>query len=91
LPRSRKISRRSDCHEGIIYKAGVSWVDELELTKDQYITEIVEQSDDGKDFINGTANKLAVGTKIFKVKDRRDILIAETEDGDIRFLKLVEG
>jgi len=75
----------------IIYKAGVPWVDALQLTKDQFITEITKQTDIGKDFVNGTANKLKVGTKIYSVKERRDILIAETGNGDIKFLKIVEG
>jgi hypothetical protein len=75
----------------IIYNAGISWVDELELTKDKYITEIMKHSDEGKDFVNGTANKLSVGTKIYRVKERGDILISETENGDIRFYNLVEG
>ncbi|KRE49841.1 hypothetical protein [Paenibacillus sp. Soil724D2] len=75
-----------------IYKAGIPWVDELKLTKDIQVTEITHQSNKGKAFKNGTANKLAVGTKIFRVKERNDILIAETEGGeDIRFYQLVEG
>ncbi|GGH20190.1 hypothetical protein [Paenibacillus segetis] len=78
-------------YSDIIYNAGVSWVDELELTKDQFMLEIVKNADHGKDFVNGTANKLKVETKIYSVKERGDILIAETNDGDIRFYKLVEG
>jgi hypothetical protein len=39
-----------------IFNAGVPWVDELELTKDKYITEIIQQSDVGGNFVNGTAN-----------------------------------
>ncbi|WP_282937534.1 hypothetical protein [Paenibacillus sp. RC67] len=75
----------------MIYNAGIPWVDELKLTKDIQLTEITHQSNDGKAFKNGTANKLTVGTKIFRVKERNDILIAETERGDIRFYQLVEG
>ncbi|MGZ9585852.1 hypothetical protein [Paenibacillus marinisediminis] len=78
-------------YKDTIYNAGVSWVDELELTKDIQVTEISHQSNNDKDFKNGTANKLEVGTKIFRVKERNDILIAETEKGDIRFYQLVEG
>lgn len=74
-----------------IYNAGVPWVDELELTKDIQETEITHRSDKGKSFKNGTANILEVGTKIFRVKERNDILIAETKSGDIRFYQLVEG
>lgn len=75
----------------IIYKAGIPWVDELELHKDQVVTEIIEQSDEGKEFKSGTANQLPVGTKIYSCKERGDVFIAETEGGDIRFYGLVEG
>ena len=74
-----------------IYNAGVDWVNELRLTKDKVITEIIAQTVSGKEFMDGTANKLKIGTKIFSVKERNDILIAETNNGDIRFYMLVEG
>jgi hypothetical protein len=78
-------------YKDTIYKAGISWVDELKLTKDIQITEITLQRIKGKDFKNGTANILTVGTKIYRVKERNDIIIAETEQGDVRFYQLVEG
>lgn len=78
-------------YKDTIYNAGIPWVDELKLTKDIQVTEITHQSNNSKAFKNGTANKLAVGTKIFRVKERNDILIVETERGDIRFYQLVEG
>lgn len=78
-------------HSDLIYMAEVEWVDELELTKDQLITEIAEQRSAGHLFKNGTANKLPEGTKVYGVKERKDVLIAETEDGDVRFYMLVEG
>ncbi|WP_143111606.1 hypothetical protein [Paenibacillus sp. BC26] len=78
-------------YKDTIYNAGVPWVDELKLTKGIQVTEISHQSNDDNDFKNGTANKLEVGTKIFRVKERNDILMAETEKGDIRFYQLVEG
>ncbi|WP_256758160.1 hypothetical protein [Cohnella sp. WQ 127256] len=78
-------------YKDTIYNAGIPWVDELELTKDIQETEITRQSNKGRAFKNGTANKLGVGTKVFRVKERNDMLIAETEGGDIRFYQLVEG
>ncbi|OAB47187.1 hypothetical protein [Paenibacillus antarcticus] len=78
-------------YKDTIYNAGVPWVDELDLTKDIEITEITHKGYRGEDFKNGTANKLKVGTKIYLVKERKDILIAETDKGDIRFYQLVEG
>ncbi|WP_219836837.1 hypothetical protein [Paenibacillus sp. R14(2021)] len=74
-----------------IFNTGVPWVDELMLTKDKQVTEISKQKSNGKDFKNGTANKLAKGTKIYRVKERQDILIAETKDGDLRYYNLIEG
>lgn len=74
-----------------IYMADVEWVNELELTKDRAVTEIVKQTNDVHEFENGTANHLKAGTKIYRVKERGDILIAETEEGDVRFYQLVEG
>lgn len=78
-------------YQDIIYSAGIDWVDELTLTKDKEITEVIEQLKDGKEFKNGTANKLKAGTKIFSTKERNDIIIAETEDGEVRFYSLIEG
>jgi hypothetical protein len=78
-------------YKDTIYNAGIPWVDELKLTKDIQVTEITHQSKNGKAFKNGTANNLVVGTKIYRVKERNDILLAETEKGDIRFYQLVEG
>lgn len=78
-------------YQDIIYSAGIDWVDELTLTKDKEITEVIEQQEDGRKFKNGTANKLKAGTKFFSAKERKDILIAETEEGEIRFYSLIEG
>ncbi|CAM4364701.1 hypothetical protein [Paenibacillus typhae] len=78
-------------YQDIIYSAGINWVDELTLTKDKEITEVKEQRKDGKEFRNGTANKLKAGTKIFSAKERNDIIIAETADGEVRFYSLIEG
>jgi hypothetical protein len=78
-------------YKDTIYNTGIPWVDELKITKDLQVTEITHRSNNGKAFKNGTANKLAVGTKIYRVKERNDILIADTEKGDIRFYQLVEG
>ncbi|MNY71591.1 hypothetical protein D3C86_2099660 [compost metagenome] len=61
------------------------------LTKDKEITEVIEQRKDGKEFKNRTANKLEAGTKIFSAKERNDIIIAETADGEVRFYNLIEG
>ncbi|WP_172251336.1 hypothetical protein [Saccharibacillus deserti] len=78
-------------YEDVIYTAGVSWVDELELKRSERLTEVLRQNSDGDSFQNGDANRLKAGTPIYRVKDRRDVLIAETPEGDIRLYQLVEG
>ncbi|MDF9841862.1 MULTISPECIES: hypothetical protein [unclassified Paenibacillus] len=78
-------------YQDIIYSAGIDWVNELPLSKDKEITEVIEQQKDGRKFKNGTANKLEPGTKIFSAKERNDIIIAETADGEVRFYSLIEG
>lgn len=78
-------------YQDIVYQAGIQWVDELELTKGELVLEILKYSRVGNEFANGTASGLPVGTKIYRVKERGDIVIAETDQGDIRFYALVEG
>jgi len=78
-------------YNNIVLIIGSDWVNEIELTKDELLLEISLQTDDAAKFVNGAASDLPVGTKIYKVKERGDILIAETDKGDIRYFKLVEG
>ncbi|RJE90257.1 hypothetical protein D3P07_08605 [Paenibacillus sp. 1011MAR3C5] len=79
-------------HQDIVLIEGVDWVNEEELTKDELLLEISMQTDDAAKFENGAANQLPVGTKVvYRVKERGDILIAETDKGDVRYYKLVEG
>ena len=65
--------------EGNILKTNIEWVDELELNEDKYISEIKFNSSKAKDFKNGTANLLPIGTKIYSVKERNDIFIVKYE------------
>nr|WP_285853323.1 hypothetical protein [Sporosarcina luteola] len=77
--------------KGVIYKAGIDWVEELTLTKGKQVGEIKTRNDINTDYEDEMSNKLPVGAKIFFTKERGDILIAESE-GDIkRYLAIVEG
>lgn len=78
-------------YNNIVLIIGSDWVNEIELTKDELLLEISLQTDDPVKFVNGAASSLPVGTKVYKVKERGDILIAETNRGDIRYFKLLEG
>ncbi|WP_438318633.1 hypothetical protein [Sporosarcina sp. FA9] len=62
--------------EDQIYKAGVDWIEEEELTKGKLIGEIT----------NGVATKLPIGTKIFSPNERLDILIVESDGREIKYL-----
>ncbi|MFF2887360.1 hypothetical protein [Paenibacillus sp. NPDC057967] len=77
--------------QDIVLLSGIDWVNEEELTKDELLLEITLQTDDAAKFVNGAANELPVGTKVYRVKERGDILIADTDKGDVRYYKLVEG
>lgn len=77
--------------EDIIYSTNVEWVEKLELTKDEQIGEITKNSTNPEDFINGTANKLPVGTKIFSVKEAGGYLLVEYNQQLKKYLMLVEG
>lgn len=75
----------------IIYQTNIDWVDELTVTKDEQIGEITDKSGDIQVFKNGTANKLEVGSEIYSVQEREDILIVETEGEELKYLAIVEG
>lgn len=76
---------------GVIYKTNVDWVEELSLTKDVQVGEIITKNDDNTDFIDEMSNKLPIGAKIFSVKERGDILIVELEGAVLKYLAVVEG
>lgn len=76
---------------GLIYTTNIDWIEELELTKDKQIGEITKRNTSNSNFENGMANKLPAGAKIFSVKERGNILIAQYEDREVKYLALVEG
>ncbi|CAM3815304.1 hypothetical protein [Alkalicoccus chagannorensis] len=79
---------------GIIYSNAedIDWVMEEELTLDEEVLEITEQSNHGEDFENGTATELPVGTKIYDHHEGRGpIYTAVVDDKEIRYLGLIEG
>ncbi|MCM3744981.1 hypothetical protein M3193_12595 [Sporosarcina luteola] len=59
-----------------VYKTGVTWIEEEELTKEMQVGEITE----------GMANKLPNGAKIYAPKERKDILIVEYGGKEKRYL-----
>ncbi len=69
----------------------IDWVKRTELTLGEVVLEIVRQSNDGKDFTEGTATKLPVGTKIYKPIEKGDIYVAILDGREVRYLGLREG
>lgn len=78
--------------EGIIYKTGIDWVEELTLTKDEQVGEIKSRNDRDTNFEDEMSNKLPVGAKIFSTIEKEGpILLVESEGEILKYYGLVEG
>lgn len=70
----------------------IEWVQEDTYEKGPQIDEIRKQSADSKEFTDGTASKLPVGTKVFQVVGNGQLLLMiEKDDEKIVYLALIEG
>jgi len=65
--------------DGKVYVTGIDWLEEVKLTKHEVIGEIKD----------GMASDLPIGTKIYIPKERGDILIAEDNGMEIRYLLMM--
>ncbi len=72
----------------IIYKTNIDWIKELQFTENSKVGKIEANSSIAAEFKNGTANKLSVGTEIFTVKERNDVLMVK-DDGEVKFYYLL--
>lgn len=72
----------------IIYKTNIDWINELQFTENSKVGKIEANSSNAVEFKNGTANKLSVGTEIFTVKERNDVLMVK-DDGEVKFYYLL--
>ena len=78
--------------DGVIYKTGIDWVEELTLTKDEKVGEIKTRNDTDTNFENEMSNKLPVGAKIFSTIEKEGpILLVESEGKILKYLALLEG
>lgn len=78
--------------EGIIYKTGIDWVEELTLTKDEQVGEIKSRNDTDTNFEDEMSNKLPVGAKIYSTIEKEGpILLVESEGEILKYYGLVEG
>lgn len=81
-------------YNNVIYinAENIDWVQEDVYEKGAKISEITKQNDDSSQFIDGTANKLPVGTKVFQTKGNGLLLLMiEKEEEEIIYLGIVEG
>ena len=77
-------------YDGVIYKTNIDWVEELSLTKDVQIGEIIAKNDANTDFKDEMSNKLPVGAKIFSTKERGDNSTVESEERIQSILQLLK-
>ncbi|WP_246625048.1 hypothetical protein [Fictibacillus nanhaiensis] len=79
--------------DGVVYKTGVDWVEELHLTMNKELGEITSLSPNPNNYRyeNGMANKLTIGSKIYTSKERNDILLVESDGKIKKYLGVGEG
>ena len=78
--------------EGVIYKTGIDWVEELTLTKGEQVGEIKKRNDTDTNFENEMSNKLPVGAKIFSTIEKEGpVLLVESEGKILKYYAIVEG
>lgn len=77
--------------QGSVYQADVEWIQELELTKNELLGEILYNSQIPEDFQDGTATKLPIGSMIYSTNEGGMYVLVEV-DGELRkYLLLTEG
>lgn len=67
----------------------LDWAKERKYTKTELLGEITKQTSQADIFVEGTANKLFLGTKIFDTDT--EIFVAIVNGKEIRYIKMVEG
>ncbi|MFJ7735700.1 hypothetical protein ACIQ2D_05085 [Lysinibacillus sp. NPDC097287] len=77
--------------DNTIYQTNIDWVDGLILTEGDLVGVIEYNSSNSIDFKDTTANILPIGTEIYKVKERNDVLIAKYKNELKYYFQLVEG
>ena len=78
--------------DGVIYKTGIDWVEELTLTKDEQVGEIKTRNDSDTNFEDEMSNKLPVGATIFSTIEKEGpFLLVESEGKILKYLALLEG
>lgn len=78
--------------ENTVYKNAedVQWVKDISV-KDINLLGRINKTKVKRNFKNWNATVLGVGTEIYKLEDRQDIVLAKKDDKYIPYIKYVEG
>jgi hypothetical protein len=76
---------------GVVYSNAehLDWVKEKVYTKTELLGEITKQTSEADEFTEGAANKLPVGTQIYRTD--AGIFVAVVDGKEIRYYQVVEG
>ena len=76
---------------GVVYSNAehLDWVIERTYTKTKLLGEITTQTSEADEFTEGSANKLPVGTKIYRTD--AGMCVAVVDGKEIRYIQVVEG
>ena len=69
----------------------IEWVKNLKLTNGEMIGEIVYKYSKGVKFKQGMATKLSLGSKVYRAKERGEVLLVKVVGKYIRYLLALEG
>ncbi|MFJ8236056.1 hypothetical protein ACIQ34_09955 [Ureibacillus sp. NPDC094379] len=76
---------------GTIYQTNIYWVNELVLSEGDFVGVINYHTSNPNNFKDSSANVLPIGTEIYKVNERNDILLTKY-NGELKYYyQLVEG
>jgi len=74
-----------------IYETNIDWVNELVLSEGDFVGVMKYHTSNPTDFVDFSANVLPIGTEIYEVMERNDILITKY-NGELKYYyQLVEG
>lgn len=77
--------------QGSVYQADVEWVQELELTKNELLGEILYNAQIPENFQDGTATKLPIGSMIYSTNEGGLYVLVEVDGELLKYLLLAEG
>lgn len=76
--------------DNVVYSTDIEWINALILTECELLGLITYKSVDANTFSNGTANRLNLGSEVYSVNERGDVLIVKDGSSYKYYLKMVE-